>query len=168
MPEFYILSNINQFNLVYLVKRKLQNEKQEPVMVMMETILEIYDQNNISFNVGLLLLKINFSLIFFSGMKYPIVIRNTKVKILFKKIFIDVFGRARSQLCHAGSCSCGLQALGIVSVVCGIQFYQQGSKLSPLHWKHRVLTTGSPGKSQDSSVNYFRLLYLLSSSSLKS
>lgn len=34
-------------------------------------------------NVGLLLPKINVSLIlFFSGTKYPIVIRNTKVKIL--------------------------------------------------------------------------------------
>ena len=30
-------------------------------MVMTEIILEIYDQNNISFNVGLLLLKINLS-----------------------------------------------------------------------------------------------------------
>ena len=135
-------------------------------MVMMEIILEIYDQNNISFNVGLLLLKINFSLIFFSGMKYPIVIRNTKVKILFKKIFIYVFGCARSQLCHAGSCSCGLQALGIVGVVRGIQFYHQGSKLSPLHWKQSLNHWYTREVPRFLSKLY--LLYLLSSSSLKS
>lgn len=62
-------------------------------MVMTEITFEIYDQNNISFNVGLLFAKNKFFTIFFSGMKYPIVIRNTKVKILLK-IFIYVFDKA--------------------------------------------------------------------------
>ena len=31
-------------------------------------------------------------------------------------------------------------------VVCGIQFPDQGSKLGPLCWEHRVLAIGSPGK----------------------
>ena len=102
-----------------LGKKKTLNEKQEPVMVMTEIILEIYDQNNISFNVGLLLLKIKFSLFFFFRDEISNCYKEHKGKdSFFKKIFIYVFGCARSQLCHAGSYSCSLQALGIVS--CGM------------------------------------------------
>ena len=42
-----------------------------------------------------------------------------------------VFGFFGHTLLHAGS-----------------QFPDQGSNLCPLHWEHRVLTTGPPGKSQ--------------------
>ena len=33
------------------------------------------------------------------------------------------------------------------AVARGVQFPDQGSNLSPLHWEHGVLTTGLPGKS---------------------
>ena len=138
-----------------LGKKKTLNEKQEPVMVMTEIILEIYDQNNISFNVGLLLLKIKFSLFFFSGMKYPIVIRNTKVKILFLKKSLFMYLAVPGPSCVMQDlivAACRL--LGLLVVVCGIQFYHQGSNLSPLHWKHRVLTTGLPEHSQSSQFEW--------------
>ena len=41
--------------------------------------------------------------------------------------------------------SCGMQ--DILVEACGIQFPDQGSNPGPLHWEHRVLITGSPGKS---------------------
>ena len=34
----------------------------------------------------------------------------------------------------------------ILVAVCGIQFPDQGSNPGPLHWEHRVLATGPPGK----------------------
>ena len=34
----------------------------------------------------------------------------------------------------------------VLVVACGIQFPDQGSNLGPLHWEHRVLATGLPGK----------------------
>ena len=35
----------------------------------------------------------------------------------------------------------------VLRVACAIHFPDQGSNPGPLHWKHRVLATGSPGKS---------------------
>ena len=38
-------------------------------------------------------------------------------------------------------------------VACGIYFPDQGSNLGLLHWEHRVLGTGLPGKSLDGIVD---------------
>ena len=38
--------------------------------------------------------------------------------------------------------------LGSLVAACGIYFPNQGSNPGPLHWEHRVLATGPPGKSQ--------------------
>ena len=88
-------------------------------------------------------------------------------------LFIYLFGCAGSQLWHVislllhtesllwhagsflvvacGLFSCGLwdllvAACGLLAVVCRIQFPDQGLNPGPLHWEHRVLTTGPPGK----------------------
>ena len=45
----------------------------------------------------------------------------------------------QSWLWHAGS----------LLIACGIWFPDQGSNLGPLHWEHRVLVTGLPGKSME-------------------
>ena len=37
----------------------------------------------------------------------------------------------------------------VLAVARGIYFPHQGWNLGPLHWEHRVLTTGPPGKSQE-------------------
>ena len=42
--------------------------------------------------------------------------------------------------------SCGMQDLLVVA--CGIQFPDQGSNLSSLHWEPKVLATGPPAKSR--------------------
>ena len=49
--------------------------------------------------------------------------------------------------------SCGMQDLlvakyGLSAAACGIQFLDQGSNSSPLHWKHGVLAMGTLGKSK--------------------
>ena len=65
-------------------------------------------------------------------------------------------------------------------MACGIQFPEQQLNLSSLHWEHRVLTTGPPGKSPHSFLcrncvlslhchiteSLSRLLLLLSSNGL--
>ena len=40
-----------------------------------------------------------------------------------------------------------LQHVESLVVVCGIYFPDQRLNLGPLHWEHRVLATGLPGKS---------------------
>ena len=52
--------------------------------------------------------------------------------------------------------SCGTQDIqswlwhaGSLLIACGIWFPDQGSNLGPLHWEHRVLVTGLPGKSME-------------------
>ena len=35
----------------------------------------------------------------------------------------------------------------LLNVACGVQFPDQGSNPGPLYWEHRVLATGSPGRS---------------------
>ena len=40
---------------------------------------------------------------------------------------------------------CSMQDLLVAA--CGIQFPDQGLNPRPLHWEHRVLATGLPGKS---------------------
>ena len=42
---------------------------------------------------------------------------------------------------------------GLRFMACGILVPHQGSNPHPLHWKHRALTTGPPGKSQDIPFN---------------
>ena len=59
------------------------------------------------------------------------------------KIFIYLFGCAESLLQHAGS----------LAVTCGIQFPDQGSNPSLLHWESGVLATAPPGKSLSSPLN---------------
>ena len=41
---------------------------------------------------------------------------------------------------------------------CGSYFPNQGSNLHPLHWKHGLLTTGLPGKSQESDFKSITIL----------
>ena len=55
----------------------------------------------------------------------------------FKKKFTHLFSCARSQL----------PCVGVFIAACGIQFPSQGLNLCPLHWQHRVLIAGPPGKS---------------------
>ena len=50
----------------------------------------------------------------------------------------------QSSLSHVGSL---VVARGLVVVARGVQLPDQGSNPGPLHWEHRVLATGPPGKS---------------------
>ena len=44
---------------------------------------------------------------------------------------------------------------GCTAKCVGSWFHNQGPNLSPLHWRHGVLTTGQPGKSLHSLLDHF-------------
>ena len=48
-----------------------------------------------------------------------------------------------------------LLLLLLLHVACGILIPNQGLNLCPLHWKHRVLTNGLPGKSLSFLISTF-------------
>ena len=56
-----------------------------------------------------------------------------------------VVARGLGSFCYRVVLQCAV--CGLLVVACGIQFPDQGSNLGPLHWEHRVLTTGPPRKS---------------------
>ena len=62
----------------------------------------------------------------------------------FKNIYLFVC--SRSQMQHVGSLAF-ISACELLVAACRIQFPDQGSNLSPLHWQHGVLATGPQGKS---------------------
>ena len=61
--------------------------------------------------------------------------------------------------CSIDLCSCFGHA-GSLLAACGIYFPDQGLNPGPLHWEHRVLTTGLPGKSQGALTFFFLIIYL--------
>ena len=66
------------------------------------------------------------------GPNFPTCLPTLVIFPLLKRLF----GCTRSALWHANS-----------AAACGIHFPDQGSNPGPLHWGHRVLATGPPGKS---------------------
>ena len=75
---------------------------------------------------------------------------------LFEKLLIYVFGCV--------DLSCSLRDLSHVAcklwfVACEILFPDQESNWGPLHWEHRVLSTGPPGKSRNKLLTIFPLLF---------
>ena len=76
-------------------------------------------------------------------------------------LLISLFDCARSQLRHTGSVifteACGSFSCGMRSLHCSKWDLvpRSGIKSSPLHWEHRVLATGLPGRSWLTSFCYF-------------
>jgi len=50
-----------------------------------------------------------------------------------------------------------IAACEFLVVACGILFPEQGPNLGSLHWEHRTLTTGPPGKSLEDVFENFLL-----------
>ena len=73
--------------------------------------------------------------------------------VRFFYIYTYLFDCSASQLQHVGSSIFfkNLQHGGFLVAACEIQFPDQGSNPDPLHWEHRILATGPPGKSHNRS-----------------
>ena len=57
-----------------------------------------------------------------------------------------------------GSFSCGVRT-PYLQYACGIEFPDQGSNPSPLHWECGVLPSGPPGKSQKVTLALIELFW---------